>query len=96
MERESKTWVKEIKIDLDNCKGCKSCVNACFVDVIRWNEEDKKPVVAYPEDCVWCLACEAACPAQCIEVVPEYPGAITVILLQIIQINLERKEVSHG
>ena len=41
--------------------------------MLRWNEADKKPVVAYPEDCVWCLACEAACPAQCIEVIRIYP-----------------------
>ena len=70
------TWVKKIDIDLDKCKSCKMCVNACFVDALRWNEADKKPVAAYPEDCVWCLACEAACPAQCIEVVPNIPAPL--------------------
>ncbi len=69
-------WIKKIDIDLEKCKGCKTCVNACFADVLRWNEADKKPVVAYPEDCVWCLACEAACPAQCIEVVPNIPAPL--------------------
>jgi NAD-dependent dihydropyrimidine dehydrogenase PreA subunit len=69
-------WVKKIDIDLDKCKGCKTCVDACFADVLRWNEPDKKPFVAYPEDCVWCLACEAACPAQCIEVVPNIPAPL--------------------
>ena len=71
-----KTWVKEIKINFDNCKGCKTCMNACFADVIRWNEADKQPVVAYPEDCVWCLACEAGCPVQCIEVIPNIPAPL--------------------
>ena len=66
-------WIKKIEIDLDKCKKCKTCVNACFVDVLRWNETEKTPVVAYPEDCVWCLACEVACPAQCIEVIPDIP-----------------------
>jgi NAD-dependent dihydropyrimidine dehydrogenase PreA subunit len=69
-------WIKKIDIDREKCKGCKTCVNACFADVLRWNEADKKPVVAYPEDCVWCLACEAACPAQCIEVVPNIPAPL--------------------
>jgi NAD-dependent dihydropyrimidine dehydrogenase PreA subunit len=46
-------------------------MKACFVDVIRWDEGQKTPIVAYPEDCVWCFACEIACPEQCIEVVPK-------------------------
>jgi NAD-dependent dihydropyrimidine dehydrogenase PreA subunit len=71
-----KTWVKEIKIDYDNCQGCKTCMKACFADVIRWDDTDDKPIVAYPEDCVWCLACEAACPVQCIEVVPNIPAPL--------------------
>ena len=76
MEKESKTWVKEIKVDLENCKGCKSCMNACFLDVIRWDEENNQPVIAYPEDCVWCLACELACPENCIDVVPNIPAPL--------------------
>ena len=71
-----KTWVKEIKIDYDNCQGCKTCMKACFADVIRWDDTDDKPVIAYPEDCVWCLACEAACPVQCIEVIPNIPAPL--------------------
>ncbi len=73
---KTKNWVKAIEINLEECKGCRMCMNACFADVIRWNEVDKKPVAAYPEDCVWCLACEAACPAQCIEVVPNIPAPL--------------------
>lgn len=76
MNADAMRWVKEIIIDLDTCKGCKSCVNACFVDVIRWNDRDKKPVVSYPEDCVWCLACEATCPVDAIEVVPIIPAPL--------------------
>jgi NAD-dependent dihydropyrimidine dehydrogenase PreA subunit len=51
-------------------------VNACFADVIRWDEDAEKPVFAYPEDCVWCLACELACPENCIDVVPNIPAPL--------------------
>ena len=73
---EPKNWVNKIEIDMDVCKGCKTCMNACFADVIRWNDADNKPVVTYPEDCVWCLACEVACPTQCIEVIPNIPAPL--------------------
>ena len=78
METAPKNWVDRIQIDLDVCNGCKMCVGACFVDVIRWDAEEERPVAAYPEDCVWCLACEVACPAQCIEVVPIIPAPLRV------------------
>ena len=58
------------KIDLDCCNGCYTCVEACPVDVIRWDTKNEKPYIAYPEDCIWCYACEFHCPLTCIEVVP--------------------------
>ena len=69
----------KINIDYELCTSCKTCVDACFVDVIRWDEEQERPIGAYPEDCVWCLACEEACPAQCIEVIPTIPGRLPAI-----------------
>ncbi|MBN1105934.1 MAG: ferredoxin family protein [Deltaproteobacteria bacterium] len=63
-----------VMMDLALCKGCRKCVDACFVDVIRWDDRQKKPRVAYPEDCVACNACEIACPEACIQVVPTLPG----------------------
>ena len=76
METISNNWVKEINIAQEKCKGCKSCMNACFVDVIRWDKDNEKPIIAYPEDCVWCLACEVACPEQCIDVIPNIPAPL--------------------
>jgi NAD-dependent dihydropyrimidine dehydrogenase PreA subunit len=67
-----------IEIDMEKCKGCKSCYQACFVDVFRWDEEEKKPIVAYPEDCVWCYYCEIACKEDCINVIPDVPGRVVM------------------
>ncbi|HSW58146.1 MAG TPA: ferredoxin family protein [Dehalococcoidales bacterium] len=76
MKNKSGSWIREIKIDMEKCQGCKACFNACFADVIRWDTDKKKPVVAYPEDCVWCLACECACPEEAIEVIPQIPAPL--------------------
>ena len=65
-----------ISIDLDMCNGCKTCVDSCWVDVLRWDDKEERPIVAYLEDCVWCFACELACPVKCIEVMPELPRRI--------------------
>jgi len=62
-----------IEINEALCKHCKMCTKACYEDVFRWDEEAEKPIAAYPEDCVACLACEAACSADCIEIVPQFP-----------------------
>lgn len=66
-------YVKQINIDLEDCTNCQTCVNSCFIDVLRWDEAKKNPIVAYPEDCVGCLFCEANCPQHCIEIVPIIP-----------------------
>lgn len=64
----------KIEIDEEACKGCKTCVNACFVDVMRWDEAKKKPIAAYQQDCVWCFTCELNCPVHCINVIPDITG----------------------
>ena len=66
----------KIEIDMDLCNRCQTCVDACFVDVFRWDGKEEKPIAAYPEDCVWCYACETACPVKCIEVKPLGPRHI--------------------
>ena len=59
-----------IEINLEECTGCKTCVEACFVDVMRWDDTEEKPMIAYEQDCVWCFTCEINCPVQCIHVIP--------------------------
>ena len=57
-------------IDLDLCNGCKVCVDACPVDVIRFDDGSQKPYIAYQGDCIWCFNCESYCPLDCITVMP--------------------------
>lgn len=62
----------KIEFNPDGCIGCKLCYKACFVDVIRWDEENKKPVFKYVEDCEHCNLCEILCKKNCIQVIPDY------------------------
>ena len=62
-----------INIDLEKCKSCKKCVQACFVDVLRWDEKAKKPIVKYVEECATCNCCELICPEKAIQVIPDDP-----------------------
>jgi NAD-dependent dihydropyrimidine dehydrogenase PreA subunit len=64
--------MNSVIIDLDACTGCKTCYLACFADVIRWDDVAKRPIVAYPEDCVRCNFCEISCKEVAIKVVPDW------------------------
>jgi NAD-dependent dihydropyrimidine dehydrogenase PreA subunit len=57
-------------IDTDLCNGCGICVDTCSADVIRMDDEEKKAVIKYPEDCLSCALCEFECPQNAIYVSP--------------------------
>jgi NAD-dependent dihydropyrimidine dehydrogenase PreA subunit len=40
------------------------------MDVIRMDEEGKKAIIKYPEDCMCCDYCELDCPQNAIYVSP--------------------------
>lgn len=61
-----------IKIDNEKCVGCQLCYKACWIDVIRWDEDKKRPYAAYPEDCVECMYCETVCKKDAISVIIDY------------------------
>lgn len=59
------------RIDYELCTGCGTCVNSCPMDVIRMDEEGKRAIIKYPEECMCCDACEFDCPVDAIYVSPE-------------------------
>jgi NAD-dependent dihydropyrimidine dehydrogenase PreA subunit len=61
-----------INIDLEKCTKCKTCLNVCFQDVLRWDDEKGIVRAAYPQDCHACCLCELLCPANAIKVVPDW------------------------
>ncbi|MYS87475.1 4Fe-4S dicluster domain-containing protein [Embleya scabrispora] len=53
-------------IDVDACKGCDLCIDACPVDVLRMTVDDVNDRgYRYPQllpGCIACKACSAICP----------------------------------
>lgn len=63
----------EIVIAHKKCLGekCLNCVDSCPCEVLDWDGNQKKVVVANFQECLVCLACEEACREdgnQCLQV----------------------------
>jgi len=57
----------EIKIDLEKCNGCSTCIDTCPVGVFEIQNE--KSVAVKKDECLICRACEAQCPNAAIEII---------------------------
>jgi NAD-dependent dihydropyrimidine dehydrogenase PreA subunit len=66
--------MNKIIVNKEICTGCKLCFKSCFVDVIQWDDQTRKPIEAYPEDCVQCMLCEVNCPVQALRVAEDLPS----------------------
>lgn len=62
----------KIEFDESKCVGCQICYKACFVDVIRWDAEKRRPIFKYVEGCEHCNYCEVKCAKGAIKVIPDY------------------------
>ncbi len=75
----------KVKIDVEKCTGCGTCVDVCPENLFELQEEEGKNLSqAVAEDqCFACRACEVKCPERAIEITgyqilkvdppPEYP-----------------------
>lgn len=54
-------------INYDACIGDQECLHFCQNDVFVWDEENKRPVVQNPLNCVvGCDSCAQLCPVEAI------------------------------
>ncbi len=51
-------------ISEERCTKCGECVRICPYEVFQ--DQDGRVVVAAPEDCIECTACEEACPQHAV------------------------------
>jgi NAD-dependent dihydropyrimidine dehydrogenase PreA subunit len=68
MKLRFETFAGEIRVNLDQCKKCKThaCVSACPVNVLKLDERgfpalSKEPSEVKKGGCIECLACEQEC-----------------------------------
>ncbi|WP_243138175.1 4Fe-4S dicluster domain-containing protein [Heliorestis acidaminivorans] len=50
-----------IRYHRDRCIGCRKCAEACVVQVIDFDEEEKKAII-----CIQCGNCASFCPHECL------------------------------
>lgn len=66
------------RYDLNACIGCMACYTICPMDVFRFDEDENKSVIAYPESCQSCGQCYVNCPGRSLVIVNDmFAYAIT-------------------
>lgn len=56
-----------VQVFLEDCTGCRACINVCPVDVYRMGADGRTDPYQAGE-CVGCMSCVEVCPEKCIEV----------------------------
>ena len=62
-----------VKVDLEKCTGCGTCLDVCPVEVFKIIDVDgeQKSSPVNENECIACMACEAGCPEEAIEIIEE-------------------------
>lgn len=54
-------------INYEKCVSCGKCIDYCTLGTYEFKEEEKKPIVANPNNCVvLCSGCDSICPTGAI------------------------------
>jgi NAD-dependent dihydropyrimidine dehydrogenase PreA subunit len=56
------------RYDLNACIGCGNCINACPMDVYRFDAAANKSIIAYPENCQACGMCYYMCQGKSLQI----------------------------
>ncbi|WP_298061536.1 4Fe-4S dicluster domain-containing protein [uncultured Rikenella sp.] len=65
-----------IVVDIERCKGCSVCIEACPTQTIGLSPQVNSKgynycYMAHPEACIGCAGCAVVCPDSCIVVYRE-------------------------
>ena len=73
-----KTVSVHARVDMELCKGCKTCEMVCPVYAVKMSRSGKQVSVVIDENkCVGCWNCEQRCPEHAIRMVPCEPYTLT-------------------
>lgn len=81
-----------VRVDLNQCVGCKNCVGICPMDVFYFDHDAHKSVLAYPENCQSCGQCVVNCKGRSLGIsndtfgypITAYRGATTAPMNRVV------------